>query len=257
MRRHALTFVIGTALIVVGNLAVLAGVAYNRSGEPEAVMLLSERELRQPYYNRNNRDNSGLALRLSWRAEEGVRGPIASWLDRDKLRELGFDVDLRTDEDGRYRQAFPREAWIVLEFDGPAHRAAIERWETELAEARTRQAENPDDAQREIALHNAERQLEEERERNSRLFAVDAGLDRHTLRQRYADRARYLILPGRVDMYHLMGKPMGSVAGLDAGTLNVALEHRDAIVPEGKYAVTVAFGKRGEGWIVDAQGTGM
>lgn len=216
--------------------------------------VLSERELRQPYYYRNNRDNSGLALDLSWRMEERARGRSASWLDRDKLRELGFDADLRSPEDDRYRWALPREAWIVLEFDGPAHQAAIERCETELTEARARQAENPDDAQREIALRNAERQLEEERESNSRLFAVDAGSDRHTLRQRYPDRAGYLILPGRVDMYYLRDEPMGRIAGLDAGNLNVALEHRDAIVPGGKYAVTVAFGKRGEGWIVGAKG---
>lgn len=255
MKRRVLIFGIGAVLIAIGNIAVLAGVAYNRSGEPEAVAVLSEREFRQPYFYTNDRDNSGLTLRLSWRMEDGIRGTPASWLDREKLSELGFEMDLRPDRDGRYRPVLPRQAWIVLEFDGPVYRTAIERRETVLAEAAARQAGDPDDTQLKNVLRSAEKQLEEERERASRIFAVDAGPDRHSLRQRYPDRARYLVLPGRMSMHYRLDQPTGSVAGIETDRLNIPLEHRDAIQPDGKYAVTVAFGKRGEGWIVDATGS--
>lgn len=250
-----LVFFIGAVLIALGNLAVLAGVAYNRSGEPEAVTLLSEREFREPFFYGSDRENSGLALHLSWRMAEGIRGTPAAWLDREKLSELGFEMSTQPGEDGRYRSMLLRQAWIVLEFDGPAHRAVIAKRETALAEAAARQADKPDDAQLKSLLRHAEKQLEEARERDSRLFAIDAGPDRHALRQRYPERAGYLILPGRVSMYYHANQPSGSVTELEADRFNVALEHRDAIQPDGKYAVTVAFGKRGEGWIVDAAGS--
>ena len=42
-------FIAGLAIIIVTNIVALAGVAYNRSGEPDAVVELTERELGLPY----------------------------------------------------------------------------------------------------------------------------------------------------------------------------------------------------------------
>jgi hypothetical protein len=72
-------------LVIVANLAALSGVWFNRTGQPDAVVTLTEREL--PLMPRGD-DDSGVALKLTWRSEDGGD----SWLDRDKLDELGFDI---------------------------------------------------------------------------------------------------------------------------------------------------------------------
>jgi hypothetical protein len=59
-------FALGFILLVATNLVVLAGVLLNRSAEPEALMTLTERELPLPF--RLHKENSGLALRIAWRA---------------------------------------------------------------------------------------------------------------------------------------------------------------------------------------------
>ena len=46
-RRH--TLIAGLGLILGVNAIVLGGVAYNRSGEPESLLQLSERELYTPF----------------------------------------------------------------------------------------------------------------------------------------------------------------------------------------------------------------
>ena len=58
-------FLLAWMLVAAVNGAVLSGVAYNRSGPPEARIVLSEREL--PLAYRRHEENSGLALRLAWR----------------------------------------------------------------------------------------------------------------------------------------------------------------------------------------------
>ena len=61
------TVIGGLALITGVNAIALGGVAYNRSGEAESTLRLSERELRAPYKWSGSKENSGLALHLDWR----------------------------------------------------------------------------------------------------------------------------------------------------------------------------------------------
>jgi len=61
------TLISGLGLIALTNAVALVGVTYNRSGEPEAKLSLTQRELRTPYRWYGNRENSGLALSLIWR----------------------------------------------------------------------------------------------------------------------------------------------------------------------------------------------
>jgi len=69
-------------LVIVVNIMLLAGVWYNRTGPPDAVITLTEREL--PLLNAQE-DDSGIALRIAYRTQN------ETWLDRAKLEELGFD----------------------------------------------------------------------------------------------------------------------------------------------------------------------
>ncbi len=257
----------GLALLLATNAVVLGGAFYNRSGEPEATLRLSQRELGLPYRWGVDRENSGVSLELRWRVlRPATRGGNelyvegASWLDKAKLGELGFDVSRLPYSAGGaryYAKQLPREVLLVLEFDGAAYRAALQRAE-ELAELKG-------------ALEGANRALENERNASSRLFVVDAGRDSTVLRAKYADRTHYAIVPGIVRLAtQRRGSdwvPVGYVAGLSVAAVNVPAAYRGPFASAykdsaegapraGKYEVAVAFGKRLEPWIVDVRRNG-
>ncbi len=237
------TLAAGLALILLANAAVLGGVAYNRSGEPEALVRLSQRELPMPGEWGFEGENSGVSLALAWRVHPGPGseaydfghsyGGEAAWLDRAKLESLGFDVPEPARRD---RRQLPRDALLVLEVDGPAYQAALQR-----AEERARR--KPE----EWTL----RQLKHERETSSRLFVVDAGTDLAALRARYPNRSQYAIVRGKVRIYRASrGKaPAGFVAGVSITSVHVPVEMHGALRREGAYEATVAFGRRLEPWL--------
>jgi len=60
-RKH--TLIIGIALMALTNAVALIGVAYNRSGEPESELRLTQRELAAPYWRGIDRESGGIELR--------------------------------------------------------------------------------------------------------------------------------------------------------------------------------------------------
>ncbi len=65
MKRYGLIGAI--ALIVLTNVVVLAGVVYNRSGEPDAVVQLTERELSWlKRWDVTDKEDTGIYLKLKW-----------------------------------------------------------------------------------------------------------------------------------------------------------------------------------------------
>lgn len=95
-RRH--TLIAGIALILLTNAVALLGVAWNRSGDPDKVLTLTQRELQLPYWTMNH-ENSGISLHIHWRVYSGEKtagyayygGGTADWLDQAKMASLGFD----------------------------------------------------------------------------------------------------------------------------------------------------------------------
>lgn len=267
MTRHTRILIAGAALILAGNAAALIGVAYNRGGEPDAVIELSDRELTSPYSYRSSEENSGLALHLTWRSDRDVQSSFAGiasggaspWLNKDKLAELGFDVSAPPQDPAaarRYEKALPRKAYVVLEFNGPAYQAAVQQRQTELSAAQTLLANNPGKIEFVERVKSAQTQLDNEQHNHSRLFAVDVGPDRVSLRSRYPDRAQYLILPGQVRLAVTDKELTGFITGLGVDTINVPLENRAAIADGARhahYTVRLAFGKRAEPWILEAR----
>jgi hypothetical protein len=258
----------GVALIVAVNAIAIGGALHNRTGEPGATLALSDRELALPYYWGEERDNSGLSLRLEWRVTtpgEYTRfshGRETAWLDAARLAALGFDTALPADDldaERHYARQLARDALLVLELDGPAYAAALA-----AAQARFEKEKAEDLAQ-------AQRDLDYERERASRLFIVDAGTDRQALRARYPDTGRYAIVRGHVEIDVCTtrgGKRLcGHVGGVEADRINVPVEWRgvfeglkwgnrfDRDAPRVAWAATVAFGRRLEPWLVSAQRT--
>jgi hypothetical protein len=269
----------GFALIALTNAIALGGVAYNRSGEPESVLKLTQRELWEPHGLGLDRDGGGPQLSVSWRvlaADPDVasyaefRG-APEWLDEAKLVELGFDISPPPAARGaawRYDRQLPKEALVVLELDGPAYQKALERARERAAKAAAGAAKSGPGSPAQMAAEF----LKNEEASNSRLFAVDAGRDARALRARYPDRTRYAIVRGKVRPSYLFGRGKearwtGNIEGVQNAQVNVPLEFRKAlesahpsIPPAGvaggvpAFEVTVAFGKRFEPWIVAAGG---
>jgi len=254
--RH--TLVGGLALIAATNVVALFGIMYNRSGPPTALLQVSDRELQVPGSWGFESENSGLALGLAWRMASGAEddygiagyGSRAAWLDRRRLEELGFDVSVPADHpraNRHYERQLPREVLIVMELDGPAYQAALRR----AVERAARPGATGYDA----------KSLAFERERSSRLFLVDAGLDYDSLRARYPDRSRYAIVRGkvRVDRWLVKNKGSlnGSVSELSVSALNVPVELRGVLGRDmSGYTATVAFGQRLEPWFAAARKSG-
>lgn len=268
-------FLLGFVVLATANIVVLAGVGYNRSGSRESSVVLTERELQPPY--RTHAENSGVRLRLVWRVlgedtgEKGYPrwGPPA-WLTEDKLADLGFRLDEKLGAGERRDDAktpLPKEVFIVLEMDGASYREAVRRAERAFAYESELAGKNRDDRRLQEAKENAAKVLARERVAESRLFAVDAGLDPEALRATYADRSRYIIAKGLIrpsyDTQKGHRRFRGTIARLSVENVHVPLEHRQAVDaaltrkalgPTGqetpRYAVELAYGRRCEPWIV-------
>lgn len=269
-------FMLGFLLLAATNGVVLFGVASNRSGEPEALLTLTERELDLSYHVYE--DNSGLALRLSWRAlglenlsgYSGWRNP--RWLNTQKLEELGFKVVDDRDRHGRagYDRVLPKEVFIVLELGGEPYRKALKRAVKVYEREKDMIPDTLDDKGVGARMEQAERRLERERFEATRLFAIDAGLDAGALRRKYKDQRRYIITKGLVKPGYRHGSSteegLGYILRLSVEEIHVPLEHkqiftsipgeygsRKSKMESLRYEVRLAYGQRLEPWIVSVK----
>jgi hypothetical protein len=267
-------FILGFALILIANVIALVGVAVNRSGKPEAVIELTERELKLPYDTSD--ENSGLALDLRWRviqeSHDGIYplyptwGPWVApvWFDGKKLTEIGFIIDETTcpDEHSKRKERLPKDAFIVLEYDGEQYQVALRRAEMEVKKAQADLKGNKKDKKLQENYEQAQIDLEGEKIWASRLFAIDVGLDAGRLRERYPDRSKFIIMGGIVELECRFYKNRKEVAGhisyIRIGKINVPLEYRKVFDPillqghysrDSRYKVELAYGSRFEPWI--------
>ena len=271
-RRYSM--ITGVALILLTNLVVLLGVRFNHSGLADSTLQLSQRELRIPYRWRQNNDNNGIALMLQWRLPGSLNeyqqynnnGP--GWLDKAKLASLGFNVSMPIDADsGRtiYQKQLSKPVFLVMEFDGPAYQQSIELAKKADADDSKKK---PDDGKKK----DQPTALSQELNLNSRLFIVDASLDREMLRAKYPDTRRYSIVRGQIQprvVYDKEKRPLmtGYVKDVSAQNINVPFEFRDVFEPiqeknqkygyadndkRPSFEATVAFGRRLEPWLAAA-----
>ena len=269
-------FLLGFVILAATNIVVLYGVASNRSGEPEALITLTERELDLSYHAYE--ENSGLALRLSWRAlgKEDLNGysswrsPV--WLNAQKLKELGFKIDDHIKPYGktRYYRAIPKQVFIVLENNGEPYREAVKRAEKVFEREKNVIPGDLDDKSLADRLTQAERKLERERQEVTRLFAIDADLNASALREKYGDRSRYIITRGLVKpgyQYNSSKEEVfGYISRLSVEKIYVPLEHQQVFASildqydsrknnfgSHQYEVQLAYGHRLEPWIVSVK----
>lgn len=276
-------------LIVVTDLALLAAAGWNRRGEPEAELALTERELAMPAARQDEGSAIELSLRMTheppgvvdrtarWKHYELPRVDY-DWLDRAKLRELGVRVDLDAADPHaveHYSRTVARPVWVVLEQDGPAWRAWIAGREEEVGRLSEPKA-----------LADAEAVLAFDRTMRSRLFPVDAGTDPELLRRRYPDRHRHAVIaallratvvrPEDAEPFlsgHLMGAIVRQVhVPRDLGRQLEAflptetwdeIETRERMEAQSgwpaatppRYDATLALGRRHEPWLVSVART--
>ena len=275
-------FAIGFLILLVTNIFVLSRVSANRSGNPDAILELTERELMLPYGV--SEENSGLSLRINWRVlGEEKNAPYyygyfssgaPEWFTVDRLAELGFDMAAygkMRDNLRKYKEPIPKEVFIVLEKEGASYRKAIQRAEAALAEPTALYAANPDSEELKSNLENARERVVAEKISLSRLFAVDAGLDAETLRARYKDRSTHIVTKGVVapsrTYVNQEEKTVGYISNLSVESIYVPLQHRrilDAILLEQtdsgderiippRYRIKLAYGSRLEPWIMSVE----
>jgi hypothetical protein len=187
-------------LLLMVNAVVLAGVARNRAGTPEATLTLTERELVLGI-RADREENNGVALELDWNRE-------TEWFDPAKLTELGFEPRANQDKvvaTGRTSRSLPKKVFVILEYEGESWLRYQEQKERELAELleRLRQGTIED----KIA-EKQQAQIEGKLRAGSRLFVVDAGTDPRQLRGRYPDTGRYIIVSAlaRMNVHSEQGK---------------------------------------------------
>jgi hypothetical protein len=264
-------FSLGFLVLIAANAMVIFRVSTNRTGPCETMIELTERELALPY--RILEENSGLSLRLKWRSLGQVendyygyeyRYQSPAWLDRDKLKSLGFDMEKTSGEINSNKQFVPRQAYIVLEYDGATYQEALRRSEKKFESAQEAYQSNPSNEKLRHDFKDAENWLQQDRTSASRLFSIDAGPDAEVLRKKYPDRARFIIAPGTVDVSwdyeNKKAIPMGYISNLLVENIHVPLEFRkpfDDILsrnipretPSPRYTVQLAYGSRFEPWI--------
>ena len=243
---------IAAIVVIVSNAFTLWAARANKAGEPEAVLELTERELRLPW---READNTAMALRLAWTdLEPAWRGPgteqAPTWFDAAKLASIGFDTSLPVTRENaeHYRSMAPRAVYAVLENDGEAWRRHIEGL--------------PGEPEKNAALGQ------------TRLVLIDVGTDPEALRAKYPDRGRMAVVPATAGLSFVQprsGEPFlrGRVNVVYPLELNVPKELRPALeslaprppvagspregeaalVGEPRYRVTVKWGRSLEPWI--------
>jgi hypothetical protein len=268
-------FLAAIAILAVSNAFVLAHVALNRSGEPDAEMELTARELQ--YYGGRS-DDSSVVLMLRWTntAPEYPTGPPgqpAGWFDAKKLEELGFDLSVPADSPKAqrfYENLRSREIFVALELEGPAWEAWLKDREPRMETETSYSPQIP-----------REERLSIERETTPRLVSVDVSLDAAALRRKYPDRKRVMILQALVraklepEQRASAEAPLrpaylrGAITRLAIESINVpeplsrsfegqsytpwTYDAKQIKINPPPYSVTLRVGSKYEPWVVDAK----
>lgn len=263
-------------LLLISNVIVLAGVAYNRSGAPLLSIQLTERELPISYQGGLTDENSGISLQLRWNVLDLDEDSLfayrsyntPAWLDDARLTGFGFDVDeLESDKD-RYQYRvydLQREVFLVLEYDGASYRQALESSKARIAGLQQQLERDPDNQSLANQLEKNEQGLSRLQQAQSRLFVIDGGLDKQALLQQYADHENILLTRGIIALSWNQEQIEGRIQRLSIEQIHVPLPlarqlaqldpqqvrqyaHSPGDQPP-RYRVQLNLGKRLEPWL--------
>jgi hypothetical protein len=215
------------ALLLLANGLTLMHAARNRLGSPDSDIILTEREL---VARNNSKEQSGVELYLSWQRwkteSDGRTSASTTWLDRQKLSQLGFDcsVDPSTPASQTfYSRQRARRKFVALEYRGSASQAG---------------------------------------QKMSQLVIIDADSDPVALRRSHPDRHSVMILPAVVRINRFDRVPLadghpwlparieGSVELFNS--IHVPRPFRDKLLAHRQsYRVHLRVGSLYEPWVTD------
>jgi hypothetical protein len=168
---------IAAAVVLLANTGALLRVAANRRGEPTNIIELTNRELPVRFSDTESRT---IVVGVEFNRAH------VDWLDVPKLASLGFDMSVPASDRAaarHYRRQRSRRAYVAFEYAGESWR----RWEAEHESKLSGMTAGAERTMLEKQLHS-----------HSRLFPVDASPEFDSLRSRYRDLRRFLIVPGMV-----------------------------------------------------------
>ena len=259
---------LAAALVVVSNLAAWRVAALNRRGEPDAVLVLTERELRLPA---RQAENTALTLSLVFEpprpARQESRAP--GWFDRAKLEAVGFDCSrpVATEHAEYYRTRPPRAAYAALEYEGALWRKQL--GQPPHAPQMPASITVPESAVQSGVVRATPRDPLLE----SHLVPIDVDRDPAALRARHPDTRAVAIVEATVALQYVgnAGQPpflMGRVTSVLPPDIHVPREWRDVLEGlqsdagpgtwpppqhEPRFRATIAWGRRLEPWITNIE----
>jgi len=260
---------LAAALVVVSNLAAWRVAALNRRGEPEAVLVLTERELPLP---EKQAENTALILRLvfdRWRERGDTVVREAEWFDRAKLESIGFDASrpVTAENADYYRTRPPRATYVALEYEGA-------RWLKDLEQARREPQPPFSFTVPESAVQNGVVRLApRDPFLDSHLTPIDVDNDPAALRARHPDTRAVAVVEATVALRYVgnAGQPpflAGRVTSVLPAAISVPREWRGVLEGlqtdagsgtrpppqrEPRFRVTVSWGRRLEPWITNVE----
>lgn len=271
------TIIAAVTLLLLTNIVVLAGIAYNRSGKPLVSIELSERELPVTRSYGLDDENSATSLTLEWHSLDPdddtdklyayVSSRTPEWLDNEKLIALGFDINKFNNNADRYRYRtgqLATEVILVLEYNGQAYRQALAGAQSRADKLRVEMESNPDDENLATRYKNIEKRLQRLQQSESRLYVIDAALSREALLQKYTGNGEYLFAKGEIGLYWNDDVITGHIRRLSIPQTHVPLPFSrplaalvsgddypspDTTGTQPRYKVRLNFGKRLEPWI--------
>ena len=256
-------FTLAFILLLGTNAVVLTGAYLNKTMEVTSHAVLTQRELQIPYASK--KENNEVSLRIVYRTpKESLYNKAPSWLNASKLAELGFNTDIHLSSKN-HKSTPQKEVFLVLEYDGEAYQKSLILAEENLEQKEVLYNANKDEKRVKRNYEDAQRHLNRERVSESRLFAVDAGLEYKKLRQTYFDKTKYIIVKGLVNIdyqYMIADKQYGYIQQLNIQRIHLPYEFKHVLkdVTTGnylnhrvdnasKYKVEVKYGSRYEPWI--------
>lgn len=261
--------ILGLTLIVSCNAAILSSVAYNRSDALSSIEL-SGREFSD--VNTMMRENSASFVRLDVRQPTNMNGTtfFTSHLSAEQLKQVGLSkqpVLNKHNKKSYGHRRFSKEVFLAIEYAGDDYKDAVTNAKSALLNYENAKQDTEVSVE-DFSLRSLKDRVLFETEMASRLFYIDASLDKSWLNEKYSDNKNVFIMKGELTINYIEKKQAHKVSFARLYTPEIMLTRDlaqqveqnnyidDLDIPyyrnmNPKLALSLNIGKRLEPWISD------